>query len=324
MIDNKIISKIGLISCIIAILLISLGISYAQSSKKIVLNLNYKNTQSGESLSLANAYVIDGSAPDYSSQPKEGYRLEIVSLNKQVLKKIIFVVPTGSLDMPGFAGQHIEGTADDLRFSIDIPYFPDAEIINIYDKNNVKVLGIPIESFYSGGKNKITFEASGYFEVIFIDDFDHPENSRTETYLDVEGKKYALKVLNPTDARPGDYVKVKGLMVGDTIVAESIEKTNEPQETMPSETNAGQEIAQKNKPNISWVYVALPIIVILGFLVNVEVKRKKENRLLMQKKKGQNIDAMRKYINDNLQRGFSKDKIKSALSKNNYSNDEIE
>ena len=81
---------------------------------------------------------------------------------------------------------------------------------------------------------------------------------------------------------------------------------------------------QKTQPNLKWLYVILPIILILGFLVYVEVKRKKDHILLMQKKSGQNIDALRKYISTNLQKGFSKDKIKAALVKNNYSPHEIE
>ncbi len=317
MIDNKIIFRIGLASCVIAVLLLSSGISYAHSEKKIVLYLNYKNQQQSESLSLLNAYVIEGRAPDYSSQPKEGYKVQIVAYSRQILKSFMFDVPQGSLAMPGITKQYAGGTENDLKFTLDLPYFADAEIINIYNKNGNSILQIPIESFYVSGKNKNVIKINGYFIAIIIDDFEHPENSRAETYLDVEGKKYYLTIVNPTNARPGDFVHVKGIMIGDRIIAEEVIKTDE----KPVKVNENQQIEQskqslykyRNKiPNVSLV---LALIIIILLLL----------KLSKRKTKLDDIDSeLDSYIKDSLKKGFTKQQIRKALMKNDYTTSEID
>ena len=80
---------------------------------------------------------------------------------------------------------------------------------------------------------------------------------------------------------------------------------------------------EKEKLNLNWVYIALPLVLIFGMLVFIEMKRKKDHRGLMSQKKQYNTDSIRNYVSTNLRKGFSKEQIRNALIKNNYNNEEI-
>ena len=81
---------------------------------------------------------------------------------------------------------------------------------------------------------------------------------------------------------------------------------------------------ESTSPNFFWVYVGLPIILIIVFLVYVEINRKKSHTELMDQLKKQNSLTLRTYVMTNVRKGYSKEQIRNALIKNNYSSKEIE
>lgn len=93
-------------------------------------------------------------------------------------------------------------------------------------------------------------------------------------------------------------------------------------EIIPSESFSVQEEA--SKINLNWLYVSLPLLLIFIFLVYLEVKRLKSHKRLMQERVQQNTIALKNYILTNLKKGYSKQQIRNALIKNNYSNEEVE
>lgn len=109
---------------------------------------------------------------------------------------------------------------------------------------------------------------------------------------------------------------------------------------------AGQEILSSRVPNVSpktqraqstrpiygidfgynpriWLILG-PLALIIGFLVSVEVKRRKDHARLMVRQRGQKADALRDYIASNLKKGFGKEQIRNALYKNGYDSGEID
>ena len=211
--------KIFLLLMLMALLLTATAI--AQSEDIYEITLNYKKTINGGALSLIDIKITEGTVVDYKLNPPNSYKIDIVSSDGGLLKSTRFVVPVGAV--LGLSHANAQGTPNDLNFTISVPYFKNANLINIYDEDNNKIL----------------------------------------------------------------------------------------------------EILLKPEVNLSWLYISLPIIVILGFLVYVEFKRKQEHAELMQKFKQQNILSLRNYIITSLRRGYSKEQIRNMLIKSGYNNQEI-
>ena len=84
------------------------------------------------------------------------------------------------------------------------------------------------------------------------------------------------------------------------------------------------ESAQVKSLNLNWLYIALPLLLIFGFLTYIEVKRKSDHKALMSQVQQQSILTLKNYVTTNLRKGYGKEQIRNALVKNNYSNQEIE
>ena len=106
------------------------------------ITLNYKKLQSGSSLSLVGIQKTKGSVTDYTTTSANAYKLEVISSDNQVQKSMKFVVPIGAV--LGLSHAKAQGTANNLDFTISVPYFKNANLINIYNKDNNKVLEIPL------------------------------------------------------------------------------------------------------------------------------------------------------------------------------------
>lgn len=131
----------------LTLLFLAISAAAQENDKVYVLTLNYKKLLSSESLSLIKLQIADSPAPDYSLQPVEGYILEIVSDGNKILKSTKFSVPTGAVMLKGFTNEDAQGNQYNMDFTITAPYFSNAKLINIYDKNNInKILEIPIQS----------------------------------------------------------------------------------------------------------------------------------------------------------------------------------
>ncbi|MBI2652789.1 hypothetical protein HYX00_04960 [Candidatus Woesearchaeota archaeon] len=88
--------------------------------------------------------------------------------------------------------------------------------------------------------------------------------------------------------------------------------------------SAAKQNEDKSTKSLIWLYIALPLLLIFGFLTYIEVKRKNDHKMLMQRVQQQSILTLKNYVTTNLRKGYSKEQIKNALVKNNYSNQDIE
>ena len=291
-------------------LLLSAKFIAAQETGKIyVLTLNYEKHQFGDTLSFVDIHEARGSTLDYGTQHALGYKLDVVSIiDNQILKSMKFSVPP---------------TEDNtLAYTIYIPYFTNGKLINIYDKDNNKILEIPLI-------NKPVTEIEGEIEVFHSDDFEHPENSRFFFYLRTGTKRYELESDKQLPViLSGTPIKVKGRVLDNKILVEEFniksleEETSQEAVSIPIDEKSPPEI--RKKFNLNWVYLSAPILLIIGFLSYLEIKRIKSHKELMLTKQQQNRITLRNYVVNNLRKGYTKKQIRNALIKNNYTSQEIE
>ncbi len=83
-------------------------------------------------------------------------------------------------------------------------------------------------------------------------------------------------------------------------------------------------LKEESKLNLNWLYVTTPIILVIGFLVFIELKRKREHAELIKRRENQKIITLRNYVINNLRRGYSKEQIRNALIRNGYSNKDVD
>ena len=81
---------------------------------------------------------------------------------------------------------------------------------------------------------------------------------------------------------------------------------------------------QENQLKPSWFYVAFPLILVAGLLVYVETKRRRDHSQLESQSRHNKVDSLKGYVQNAVQKGYSKEQIVEALMKNNYDQDMIE
>lgn len=123
-----------------------LGSVAAAENELYTLSLHYDKGKLSlnKEISLSTGY-----APDKKTQPKEGYRSEVLSFNDDVLYSLLFEVPNkecyDSIDIETgqWSGECVE--VDKTDFILSLPYFENGKVIDIYDMDNEKVLSVSIE-----------------------------------------------------------------------------------------------------------------------------------------------------------------------------------
>ncbi len=135
---------------ILAAAIFLIGMASAEASKVYILNLNYDNGK----ITLKDKIVKYGYSPDRKIQPEEGYRLEVVSLNSEILYFFNFEVPSRIyVDVTNPGTQELSGgiiKLDKTDFALVVPYFEEAKEIKIYDMNNNEILLINAQESLSG------------------------------------------------------------------------------------------------------------------------------------------------------------------------------
>ncbi len=311
---------------LLIIVLFSTLVIAQENNQVYEINLNYKKQGIFESLNLVDIQVKQGIVPDTVSQSDQDYRLDIISVDNLLLKSVRFNVPFGSIIMKGMVNDSASGSANDMNFKIPIPYYNSAKILNIYDKNNNKVLDILLNPMYDQEPH---VEIDGVLEVIHEDDFEHPKNSRFNFYLRTSSKRYALESDRQLPVvLSGTPVRVKGKILGDKILVNSLELLN-PSQQLKQETADFKQLEnlppkESSKLHIDWIFVLMPVLLILSYLTYLEMRRIKSHKSLEQQRQQQSNIALRNYVAINLRKGYNKEQIRSALIKNNYSNEEFE
>lgn len=181
-------------------------------------------------------------------------------------------------------------------------------------------------SIASGQQPSEIADLTGELEILHADDFEHPENSKYIFYLVTDSQRYELvseKQLPVVVS--GTQANVKGRLHEGKIMVE--EFNVQPASTALSEEEQlilEEESGAKSKLNLIWLYAGAPIAIILALLVYIELKRKKDHSQLIQQKKQHNMLVLRNYVASNLRKGYTKEQIRNALVRYNYSKEEIE
>ncbi|MBI3035536.1 hypothetical protein HYY71_04380 [Candidatus Woesearchaeota archaeon] len=132
----------------------------AQGNDKVYsITLNYKKQLFAEAITLMDMRLTTGTPFNYSGAA-DSPRLDMISIDGQVLSSIKFNIPTLSNLFPGVSNQQ-EQANEDLNFTLYVPYFDNVKMISIYDKNNIQMLGIPV---ISGFQAQPDFQASIYID----------------------------------------------------------------------------------------------------------------------------------------------------------------
>ena len=306
--------KLGV--ALLAGLLIFTTLAFAQTLETYQIYFNYKNTEFGESLSIINLTKIAEPSPDYSSQPDTGYRLEFMDKSGAILKLIRFNAPKAGAKFKGVSERDIIGNDNDMNFSMNVPFVRNAHLLRIYNKNNIKIIDIPLDIINKINPGQKSMEVIGVLEVYHSDNFDNPQNSRGYYTLRTEDdKRYSLIPFGTfPNAKSGYTLKVTGKFAGGSIVAERTEIVNTPEEISEPNKSGGYPFYDwLNGLGILWVYGLSIITIIFIVLMYIRKSNGKMRALDLQQ-----------YIKSNLKKGFSKEKIRNALIKNNYKNHEIE
>lgn len=221
------------------------AIASAQEANRIyAITFSYqKNTNT---LSLTEIREAIGSIDESSAGAS--YRLDVLSSDDDVLHSLYFNI------------EEQRGNPDIVKFSVFVPYYDEANHINVYDKDNNQILSVLLQDAIN--------TKSGFGQLSPLSQGQQVTKSGSETPLLAEDKKFNF--------------------------------------------------------NPKWLYIASPIVLIIGFLFIVEWRRKSDHAQLMSRYHGQKSDNLRNYVATNLRKGYKKEQIRNALIKNNYSNKEIE
>lgn len=147
---------------ILMILLVVLPIAIALESTKVyIVDLSYRD---GKLMVNDEIIIKYGYAPDRILQPLEGYKVEIVSFDNDVLYTFKFDVPLKEyVDISDNVTKQITGGVIKLTetdFALIMPYYDDAKEIIFYDELNNDVASVDIkeekkekEEEYEEGRN---------------------------------------------------------------------------------------------------------------------------------------------------------------------------
>lgn len=172
MMKKKII-LLGLILLIITLLFpgaIQGANNQGPSDKVFVLKLNYDEGN----LKFINLSIKPGFAPSRVIQPETGYRCEIISSSDEVVYSFKFTIPNKLSAPPPRPGEKPIGslTLDKINFSLIIPYFKDAKLINIYTPKNILAFSLDISELTkapeSVSKQKLPPAPGARINIVYI------------------------------------------------------------------------------------------------------------------------------------------------------------
>lgn len=259
--NNKMLQKNKVLWIFVLLMVLFSIMANAQEVNNVyIINLNYKEVMFAKLLSLVDIRLAKGSVQDYSLGTAD-YRLDLVSKDNQILKTIKFNLPLEN--------------SKDFNFTITIPYFNNGKLINIYDKNNNKVLEIPITQ----DLGLPSMEIEGELVVHHVDDFKNPENSRYDFFLIAGKKRYELKSDKQLPiVKSGTLAKVKGKISNNTVLVENLEIKGSATETSQLPVKEAQPPPKKesSKINLNWIYGGIVILLVISLLIYVLIRRKQQ------------------------------------------------
>lgn len=167
-----------------------------------------------------------------------------------------------------------------------------AQMIEEIAENNMLALSGHISGAVS---NQAADGIQGELNVIHTDDFEHPENSKFLFYLRSGNKTYEIQSDKQLPVvLSGTLVKVNGKVEGDKIVVDK--STARPFEIVKPAPEAAQpeaeqlelptkEETKKFEFNINYMYIALLVLFIIGFIIYLKINKSNANKQLMKQRK---------------------------------------
>ena len=110
----------------------------AESSKVFVLKFNYDKGN----LALLEKKVLYGYAPDRKTI-EEGYKIELASKNEIIYSAKFEIPQIELLEYSDLETGEIFGEVkkyDNLNFTVVVPYYEDADVINVYNPKEFKIV----------------------------------------------------------------------------------------------------------------------------------------------------------------------------------------
>ncbi|MBI1934828.1 hypothetical protein HYS31_00150 [Candidatus Woesearchaeota archaeon] len=344
--------KIDKMITLLSILIFVLPFVIALQSEKIYfLYLEYdKGT-----LELKDVYLITG----YSTISDKilPYKLELLSIDKEILYKGYFDIPNKLIALPPLEPGEKSGAVelDNLNFSISLPYYKKGNVIKII-KDDRELLSIDVSKFsmYCGDSICQSDENSqncphdciitnisistqkvnaqpGYFTgELEVLQYDSSTGSGYLYYLKTSDSRYKIESngqLPPFTS--GSLVTLRGTIQGNTIFVDASDSQSAQIvsqdikfKDLPVSGPASSESASKIK--FTWLYFTFPVFVLLGFFLYHEIERKKGHSDIREQKRQHLLSGLRNYAASNIKKGYKKEQIKDALIKNNYSENDVD
>ncbi len=195
----------------------------------------------------------------------------------------------------------------------------------------ILILLFPIVIAQTRQQNSNDKVLDGELEVMHVDDFKNPENSKFIYYLRTSTKRYELQSDRQfPSVTSGTPVRVKGDIEGNTITVQAIKLLNSPDDELSRDNSFfSQPVPLANKPgrklfSLSWIYFASPLVLVGILIGSHEMRRKRHRAELFAERNVHRVTTLRNWAYSNLKKGYSKEQMKSALIKNNYNPNEIE
>jgi hypothetical protein len=148
-----------IIAIVCVFLLLQTGIALAATDVVYSIQIKYSSGQ----LSLDKVGLVEGTAPDRTVQPEDGYLVKVVTSTNQVLYSFKFNIPItvsgGAPPKEWFnetTGEQIIFPTNETvpqitktTFNLIVPYFSNANSVDIYDPTGKLALSVDVSKFVS-------------------------------------------------------------------------------------------------------------------------------------------------------------------------------
>ena len=186
--------------------------------------------------------------------------------------------------------------SEDKSYAVYLPYHKNAARIEMYNIQNSKIMDIDVSSFSDTCGNNICEEHESYESCTK----DCPSGGKDDFCDGLSDNICDPDCLQKSDADCSIGKEEKN----ETLVTPAIEK--ETKQTMPLKK------VQDSSKYLLWISIAAAVIILM--VLALLIKKLKENKI---------VNSLKRYIIDNIRRGFSLQQIKDALFREGYKEKEI-
>ncbi|MBU0615147.1 MAG: hypothetical protein KJ601_03565 [Nanoarchaeota archaeon] len=131
---------------LIGVLFVLLLCSIVYAESVMIINVHYKDGV----LRITDKAVQPGNYPDRKVQPDNGYNLELLSATGEVLYSFKFTLPIYQFEDSVNPDLTVSGGVTKLsetEFALTLPYLKDADVIKIYNQDQVEVAFAKVITF---------------------------------------------------------------------------------------------------------------------------------------------------------------------------------